>query len=292
MAVANSSRHGFRAVNRELWLLLSIFLLAALVNNVVASEQVVLGLYMLPTLFSAYFYGRRHAVMTAVASVVLVVIVTYLHPIPKFTSFVALPDERWFDLAAWGGILIIVAYTMGSLYERVSRNVDDLRDSYDGMMALLQQLIANSKLGQNNRFALCAVKIAESMGLPFERIEDLRAAALLDDMEKSGVGLELLLRAAKLDSNQAEDMQQRIAKGKDVKGTTLQRAIPILLAYRQSKTGTGGTLPVEIQVLLLANLYDSGSQGTRLAPQQVIDKIATQKRFDEQVVEGFKQAFA
>ena len=292
MAVANSSRHGFRAVNRELWLLLSIFLLAALVNNVVASEQVVLGLYMLPTLFSAYFYGRRHAVMTAVASVVLVVIVTYLHPIPKFTSFVALPDERWFDLAAWGGILIIVAYTMGSLYERVSRNVDDLRDSYDGMMALLQQLIANSKLGQNNRFALCAVKIAESMGLPFERIEDLRAAALLDDMEKSGVGLELLLRAAKLDSNQAQDMQQRIAKGKDVKGTTLQRAIPILLAYRQSKTGTGGTLPVEIQVLLLANLYDSGSQGTRLAPQQVIDKIATQKRFDEQVVEGFKQAFA
>jgi hypothetical protein len=221
-----------------------------------------------------------------------VVIVTYFHPIPKFTSFVALPDERWFDLAAWGGILIIVAYTMGSLYERVSRNVDDLRDSYDGMMALLQQLIANSKLGQNNRFALCAVKIGESMGLPFERIEDLRAAALLDDMEKSGVTLDLLLRAAKLDSSQAEDMQQRIAKGKDVKGTTLQRAVPILLAYREAKAGTSGMLPVEIQVLLLADLYDSGSQGTRLAPQQVIEKIATQKRFDVQVVEGFKHAFA
>lgn len=293
MAVANSSRHGFRAVNRELWLLLSIFVLAALVNNVVASQQVVLGLYMLPTLFSAYFYGRRHAVMTAVASIVLVVIVTYLHPIPKFTSFVALPDERWFDLAAWGGILMITGYTMGSLYERVNHNVNDLRDSYDGMMALLQQLIASSKLGQNNRFALCAVKIGESMGLPFERIEDLRAAALLDDMEKSGLSLDLLLRAARLDSNQAQDLQQRIAKGKDIKGTSLQRAIPMLLAYRQAKSGPiGNPLPVEIQVLLLANLYDSGSQGTRLAPQQVIEKITAQKRFDVQVVEGFKHAFA
>ena len=294
MAVTKDlSRRRFTGVNKELWLLLSIFVLAALVNNVIASQQVVLGLYMLPTLFSAYSYGRRHAVMTALASITLVVIVTYFHPIPKFTSFVTLPSERWFDLAAWGGILIITAYTMGSLYERVNRNVHDLRDSYDGMMALLQQLISSSKLGQNNRFALCAVKIGESMGLPFENIEDIRAAALLDDMEKSGISLDLFLKAARLDSNQAKDMQQRIVKGKDVKGTTLQRAIPILMAYHQAKTAPiGNPLPVEIQVLLLANLYDSGSQGTRLAPAQVIEKITTQKRFDVQVVEGFKHAFA
>jgi K+-sensing histidine kinase KdpD len=284
MAVTNSSRHGFTAVNRELWLLLSIFVLAALVNNVIASQQVVLGLYMLPTLFSAYFYGRRHAVMTALASIVLVVLVTYFHPIPKFTTFATLPSEHWFELAAWGGILIITAYTMGSLYERVHRNVTALRDSYDGMMALMQQLISSSKLGQNNRFALCAVKIGESMGLPFERIED---------MEKSGISLELFLKAARLDSAQAKDMQQQIAKGKDVKGTTLQRAIPMFMAYHQAKSAPiGNPLPVEIQVLLLASLYDTGSQGTRLAPQQVIEKIATQKRFDVQVVEGFKHAFA
>jgi K+-sensing histidine kinase KdpD len=293
MAVPAPSRRGFAAVNKELWLLLSIFLLAALVNNVIASQQVVLGLYMLPTLFSAYSYGRRHAVMTALASITLVVVVTYFHPIPKFNSFIALPAQQWFDLATWGGILIITAYTMGSLYERVSRNVDDLRDSYDGMMTLLQQLVATSKLGQNNRLALCAVKIAESMGLPFDSIEDIRAAALLEDMEKSGISLDLFLKAARLDANKAEDLQRQIEKGKGVKGTTLQRAIPILMAYHQAKSGPFGTpLPVEIQVLLLANLYDSGSQGTRLAPSQVIEKIASQKRFDVQVVEGFKHAFA
>jgi len=289
----DAPRHGFRAVNKELWLLLSIFVLAALVNNVIASQQVVLGLYMLPTLFSAYSYGRRHAVMTAIASITLVVGVTYFHPIPKFNSFVTMPSERWFDLAAWGGILIITAYTMGLLCERVNRNLEDLRDSYDGMMALMQQLISNSKMSQNSRLALCATKIGESMGLPFERVEDIRAAALLDDMEKTGIGLDLFLKAAQLNTTQAEDLQKQITKGKDVKGTTLQRAIPILMAYHQAKSGPiGNPLPIEIQVLLLANLYDSGSQGTRLAPSQVIEKIANQKRFDVQVVEGFKHAFA
>src|SRR3954469_20036110 len=106
MAVNEASRRGFTAVNKELWLLLSIFVLAALVNNVVTSQQVVLGLYMLPTLFSAYCYGRRHAVMTAMVSIVLVVAVTYFHPIPNhLLNMTPLQVERWLDLAAWGGIL-------------------------------------------------------------------------------------------------------------------------------------------------------------------------------------------
>jgi hypothetical protein len=282
------------AVNKELWLLLSIVVLAALANKLVASQQVVLGLYMLPTLFSAYCYGRRHAVMTAIASIVMVVLVTYFHPIPsELINVTPLHVQRWFDLAAWGGILMITGYTMGTLYERVSRNVDDLRGSYEGMTSLLQQLISNSKLGQNSRLALCATKIGETMSLPFDRIEDIRAAALLEDMEKSGVATNLFTKAAGLDGVPAEEIAERIKQSKVTKGSTLTRAIPILLACHDAKAGrTSGSLPVEVQVLLLANLYETGSQGTRLSPAQVIEKIATQKRFDAEVVEGFKHAFA
>ncbi len=286
-------KHGFAAVNKELWLLLSIFLLAVLVSNVIASQQVVLGLYMLPTLFSAYCYGRRHAVMTALGSITLVMLVTYFRPVTRFSGMISLPTQQWFDLAAWGGILMVMGYAMGTLYERVNHNVLALRDSYDGMMALLQQLISNSKLVQNSRLALCATKIGESMQLPFERVEDIRAAALLEDLEKTGIGIDTFMRAAQLNQDQAESMSERLSKGKLVKGTTLQRAIPILMAYHAAQAGSHpDKLPVEAQVLLLASLYDSGSQGTRLAPAQVIEKIATQKRFDGEVVEGFRHAFA
>lgn len=281
----------FAAVNKELWLLLSIFVLAALVNTVVASQQIILGLYMLPTLFSAYYFGRRHAVMTALCSIALLVLVTFIHPVPShLVALAPLQVERWMDLAAWGGILVITGYTMGTLYERATRNVRDLTDSYDGMMALLQQLISNSKLGQNSRLALCATKIAERMALPFEKIEDIRAAALLEDLEKSGVGLDLFLKAGGVERPPAAG---DTTKNKPAKSTTLTRAIQILLAFHEGRSGKlPDHIPVEAQVLMLAALYDSGSQGTRLSPSQVIEKIAAQKHFDGEVVEGFKHAFA
>src|SRR5260370_35757086 len=56
------------AVNQELWLVLSLFVIAAMLNWMVASHGIVLGFYTLPTLFSAYVYGRNHAVLTAVGS--------------------------------------------------------------------------------------------------------------------------------------------------------------------------------------------------------------------------------
>jgi hypothetical protein len=54
-----------KEVNGELWLLLSMFLIAMLLNYMVSMHRVVLGFYVLPTIFSAYFYGRRHATLTA-----------------------------------------------------------------------------------------------------------------------------------------------------------------------------------------------------------------------------------
>jgi len=67
-------------VNRELWLVLSLFVVAALCNFLVANRGILLSFYTFPTLFSAYFYGRRHATLTALASVLLVVLMTFLNP--------------------------------------------------------------------------------------------------------------------------------------------------------------------------------------------------------------------
>jgi len=73
-------RRRLEEVNRELWLVLSLFVLAGLSNLLLDGHHMVLGLYSLPTLFSAYIYGRRHATLTALASVFLVVLVTYFNP--------------------------------------------------------------------------------------------------------------------------------------------------------------------------------------------------------------------
>ena len=68
---------GLARINQELWLVLSLFVIAGLFNWLVASHRMILGLYTLPTIFSAYVYGRRHAVLTASASIFMVLILLW-----------------------------------------------------------------------------------------------------------------------------------------------------------------------------------------------------------------------
>ena len=66
-------------VNKELWVVLSLFAIALLLNQVIAAQRMVLSFFVLPTIASAYFYGRRHGTLTALASVLLVVGLLLFH---------------------------------------------------------------------------------------------------------------------------------------------------------------------------------------------------------------------
>ena len=96
-----------RKINPELWLLLFLVLIAGMLNFLVSSQRMALVFYFLPTLYSAYHFGRRHATLTAVASIVLVVLLIDTNP-TMFTRRVELPfDAKWFDLVVWGGVLMV-----------------------------------------------------------------------------------------------------------------------------------------------------------------------------------------
>jgi len=115
-----------RKINSELWVLLFLVVIAAMLNFLVASQRMALVFYFLPTLFSAYHFGRRHATLTAVASVVLVVLLAYINPY-MFTRRVDLPfDARWFDLTVWGGVLMVAGYAMGTLYEHNQKTLREM----------------------------------------------------------------------------------------------------------------------------------------------------------------------
>jgi hypothetical protein len=148
-------------VNRELWLLLSLFMIAGLLNWLVASHGMVLGFYTLPTLFSAYVYGRKHAVLTAVGSVLLVVVVSIANP-ALFAHSAETEWDKWFDLGVWAGLLTIMAYAIGTLYERKEVHLRELRRTYFGVLSILQQFVSNDKYTHNhsNHVAFYAVSIA------------------------------------------------------------------------------------------------------------------------------------
>src|SRR5713226_3984036 len=226
-----------KEVNGDLWLLLSLFLIAMLLNYMVSMHRVVLGFYVLPTIFSAYFYGRRHATLTALASCCLVVLVTYFNP-DMFVARtgVTLADSKWFDIAVWGGTLLVMAYAMGTLYDNMQAKVRELRETYNGLLVILRQFISKDQYTQSHsyRVSIYASKIAVEMGLDQERIEDVRAASLLHDIGKLDISRDLLYKASRLNDDEITEMRQHENKGMDMLrpvGGSLRRVLPIVLSH-------------------------------------------------------------
>ena len=80
LTLGSSSGKTVHKVNKELLLLLFLVVIAAMIHFLVASQAIALVFYFLPTLYSAYYFGRRHATLTACASVCLVVLLTFVNP--------------------------------------------------------------------------------------------------------------------------------------------------------------------------------------------------------------------
>jgi hypothetical protein len=110
-----SLRKRLAEVNQELWLVLSLFVVAALLNWLMDSGRMILGLCTLPTIFSAYVYGRRHAVLTASGSIVLVIILAIAHGERFLSAIPTARFDRLADVAVWAGLLLVTAYCHGHL---------------------------------------------------------------------------------------------------------------------------------------------------------------------------------
>ncbi len=291
-----------RKITKELFLLLFMVLIAAMINSLVASQRMALVFYFLPTLYSAYNFGRRHATLTALSSVILVVLLTYLNPAMFSHHIEHLPiDPRWFDLTVWGGILVIAGYAMGTLYERNQKSLHELKDGYDGMLVILQQFLSNQKYSEAHsyRISMYATKIAESLGLDSESTEDVRTAALLRNLSELGIGNEILYKAANLSQEDLEKgVQKRGKTAAKVMGGSLRRAIPILVGQQQLvRSGSNpADAAIEVQILALAEKFESlisGTSGGKMSPAQAVESIAKGfgTKYDSMIVDAFVKAF-
>jgi len=297
-------------VNKELWLLLTMFVILGLVNFLVASDHVLLGLYTLPVVVSGYCYGRRHATMTALGSVCLVVLVArYNSHLFSQDAQSEIAGERWFEIAAWGGTLIVVAYGMGTLYERMRKGMDELRQTYFGVLMILRHFISKDKYTENHsyRVSVYATKIAFFLGLKAEQIEDVRAAALLHDIGKLDISRALLHKAGRLSEDEYATMGAHVEKGVQILepvGGSLRRVIPIILAHHDKFDGSGHhptrgeDIPIEARVISVADVYDALTSDRPyrrgMTPFEAREIIAqgSGTEFDPNVVAAFLQAFA
>lgn len=292
--------------NKELWLFFMMFGIAAVLNYTVASDRIMLGFYMLPAVFSAYFFGRRHATLTALGSILLVILIVHWNPLlfREENGVRLIVAEKWYDLAIWGGSLMITAYAMGTLYEKKEDRIRELRTTYHGVLLILQHFISRDKYTEHHsyRVAIYATKIAAIMGLDAERIEDVRAASLLHDIGKLEVSRDLLYKAARLSESERKEMAEHVSKGVEVispLGGSLRRIIPIILAHHDKfqeggRQAVGGhNIPLEARIIAVADVFDALVSDrpyrraiSPLEAKEVITK-ASGSEFDPTVVGAF-----
>jgi HD domain len=289
----------FAGASKELWIVLSVFAIAAVLNSLIDVHRMVLGFYTLPTLYSAYTYGRRHATLTAFFSVFLVVMLTAFNPTLFSHQFSGLEGEgKWFDLTVWGGILVVTAYFMGTLYERNQQNLTELRESYHGILLILQHFASNDKYSQDHayRVSICATRICENLGLDSDRTEDVRAAALLHNIDALGISTDVLFKAARMTEHDTP------RKNEKAMGGSLRRVIPVVMAHQRIGNGeveaASSELPLEARILAVADTYETLTSGhardKAMSPTQAEEVIVggSGTQFDSRVVDAFVKAFA
>jgi hypothetical protein len=270
-------------IARESVLLLSLFVIAAAVQFFAQSLPMALCFYFLPTLYSAYFFGRRHATLTAFACIFLVVLLDFLNNMMPGHRVVTLPGERLFNFGIWAGMLAVVGYVMGTLYERKQAMTTDIRESFSGLLLVLQHFIANEKfgVGENQRVVEASIRMAEAMGLGSDRVELLRSAVLLRDLSKLGITNDILYKAADMSRDEVvasfRKPRQADARTQAV-GNSLRRVIPIIVAQQivQDQGARSVNVPIEAHILAVADAYQkliSGANGKALSPQQAEQEI-------------------
>jgi HD-GYP domain-containing protein (c-di-GMP phosphodiesterase class II) len=296
----------FETVNKELLLLLSLFLIAGLLNMLADAQRMVLGFYSLPTVAAAYLYGRRHAVLTAFGSVLLAVLVTAL-PTARTGAWMFQQPRQLADLIAWGGMLLVTGYLMGTVCEIKNAQVRELGQTYDGVLMLLRHLISKDEYTEHHSYRVSeyAARIGARLDLQPSQLEDIRAAGLLHDIGTLDISRDLLAKAAQFTVADAAETQGQARRGAalDASGASLQRVIPMVLAHRDRGDGSGHhaaagqDMPLGARVIAVADTYDSLTSERpyrqAMSPfdaKSIIEKGAGTD-FDPKVVEAFLTAF-
>jgi putative nucleotidyltransferase with HDIG domain len=295
-------------VNKELWILLSMFVIAGVLNFALTTQRMVLSLYVLPTLGSAYFYGRRHATLTAVGSALLVSLLSYIHPWLTKESAGGEFATPLMDLLMWACVLVLTGYLMGTLYEHKNTQIRELRKTYYGVLEVLRYFISNDKYTENHsyRVSVYATRIASRMNLSAEQIEDIHAGGLLHDIGKLQVGKDLLYKASRLTGDEYAKIHAHVPRGVEMLetvGGSLKRVLPIVLAHHLPYSAgdvdpqTGQAIPLAARIVQVADVYDSLTSDRpyrkAMSSFEAKDIIlrGSGTEFHPHVVEAFRSAF-
>jgi len=293
-------------------IVVSILLGIVLINYFTPYKIGFLNFFYLPIIAAGYFLGQRMAVLTAVLSILIVAFFLLLFPSSFFTAGI---NKTYIivSLAAWSSFLILTSAVIGYLYEEKERKIIELRSAYMGILEILSKYLESADRytqGHSVRVAHLSEDIARTMGLSALEVENVKAAALLHDIGKIEISLDVLHKAAALTNEEKELMNSHSEKGARIislVGGVLKEAVPIVAAHHKyffetekppSENGEehgGKEVPLGAAIIAVADAFDAmvtdRPYRAGMQPWQAFEEVekGTGKQFHPGAVKAFKK---
>jgi hypothetical protein len=180
----------------EALLIVTCIALCCLIYSVSSYRVVFLNLFFLPVVLSAFLLGRYGAGILALFCVICASVVVALN----LNTFAARPSPLVIGLAmtAWGTVLGTTAVLVGTLGDQSARKIDELHDAYLGVMEVLVQYLNSGDARLRDRVTKLSDlsrEVATRMGLCDGEVDNIRVAALLQDIENVEVTARVIQKA-------------------------------------------------------------------------------------------------
>jgi hypothetical protein len=230
MILKNSNHKKFL----EIFLIVICVALCVLLDRVGDYRMVVLNLFFLPVVLAAFFLGRYCAGILALLCVMCasIVIAFNLESFAVYTS----PLAIGLTLTIWGAVMGINAILVGTLSDESTKKIEELHDAYLGVVEVLVRYLNSAdpkSKDQAIRISRLSQRIASRMKLSDTEIDNIRVAALLQDIESIEVTARVIRKAVgDLSQGNRRNLMESTFKGRDLihpRGSVLPGAPPLLV---------------------------------------------------------------
>jgi len=174
--------------------------------------------------------------------------------------------EIAFKVGLWATLLFMVPL----LLARYSfTKYTELRDLFYGSVSALSQAIDAKDgftRGHADRVSRIAGAVARDMGLGEAEIEQIELAALLHDIGKIGVEDRILMKPAKLESDETELMRRHPIYGASIlePSAALRPLVPMVKHHHENYDGSGypdglkgEAIPLGSRIIIVADAYEA-----------------------------------
>jgi hypothetical protein len=199
-------------------------------------KLIVLNLFFLPIILNAYFLGRTSSCILALLAVLTVTIVASLDPGGLAARYS--PLTSGLAIATWAAILGLAAILVGTLCDERAKTVDQLHQAYVGVVEVLSQYLQGGQpttKSRSTRIAELSQLVAQEMHLPGRDIDDIRVAALLNEIGNVEITTSLITKAVDTIEARPNCGRKHTFAGLDLAqslGSVLHSAVPLLLTLQ------------------------------------------------------------